>query len=357
MGRVVLVLALSALFCAFASADNVQKLSPSDFDSVVGLDKPALVEFFAPWCGHCKSLAPVYEELATNFKGQSVVIASVDADQHKELGGKYGVSGFPTLKWFPANSKTPEDYNGGRDLSDLIDFVNSKAGTKVKAKAAPTDVIACNDDDFDSVVLDEKSDVLVEFYAPWCGHCKRLAPDYEKLGATFAGESHVKIVKVDADKFKKHSGKYGVTGFPTLMWFGKHNKNGVKYTGGRSLDDLVGYVNSMANTHRVAGGALNDKAGLIEEMTDLAKKFWTSAKDARDGVVKKAEETLDTLKEHREFATAKYYIDTMKKVASKGETYVKEEVARLERLIKSGSVKAEKLADMYKRKNIISQFA
>ena len=106
---------------------------------------------------------------------------------------------------------------------------------------------------------------MVEFYAPWCGHCKRLAPDYEKLGTTFAGEPDVLIVKIDADKHKKHSPTYGVTGFPTLMWFGKHNKNGVKYTGGRTLEDLTSYVNSMANTNRLPGGALNDKVSLSRE--------------------------------------------------------------------------------------------
>jgi len=96
-----------------------------------------------------------------------------------------------------------------------------------------------------------------------------LAPDYEKLGTTFAGEPDVLIVKIDADKHKKHSPTYGVTGFPTLMWFGKHNKNGVKYTGGRTLEDLTSYVNSMANTNRLPGGALNDKVSLSREQSDV----------------------------------------------------------------------------------------
>ena len=66
------------------------------------------VEFYAPWCGHCKHLIPVYEKLAAAYQNEKeVVIAKIDADNaaHKELASKYGVSGFPTLKWFPKGSK------------------------------------------------------------------------------------------------------------------------------------------------------------------------------------------------------------------------------------------------------------
>lgn len=68
-----------------------------------------------------KTLAPIYEELATAFSGSKskVVIAKVDADREKTLGKRFGVQGFPTLKWFDGKSDKPEDYNGGRDLESL----------------------------------------------------------------------------------------------------------------------------------------------------------------------------------------------------------------------------------------------
>jgi len=62
-------------------------------------------------CGHCKNLAPTYEELGKVYdKVSDVVIANVDADAHRALGGKYGVSGFPTIKFFPRGSTTAEEY-------------------------------------------------------------------------------------------------------------------------------------------------------------------------------------------------------------------------------------------------------
>ena len=116
MARGLLALATAAVALAAAPAveDGVTVLTPDNFKDVVGKDVPVFVEFYAPWCGHCKSLAPEWAALAGAFsKADGVVIAKVDADAHKELGNDYDVKGFPTLKWFPAGSLKPEDYSGG----------------------------------------------------------------------------------------------------------------------------------------------------------------------------------------------------------------------------------------------------
>lgn len=156
-----------------ATASDVLNLIPSNFDTVVfNSNKPALVEFFAPWCGHCKNLAPVYEELATAFatSGNKVTIANVDADKHKDLGKRFGVQGFPTLKWFDGTpGAEPVDYSGGRDLESLTAFVTEKSGAKAKGpKKAPSHVEMLTDSTFKTEVGGEK-DVLVAFTAPWCG--------------------------------------------------------------------------------------------------------------------------------------------------------------------------------------------
>jgi protein disulfide-isomerase A6 len=87
-------LAFGLIFPALALASNVIDLDDSNFSTYVGGSKGALVEFYAPWCGHCKNLAPVFESLGDAFKGANVVIAKTDADGvGKKLGTKFGVKG------------------------------------------------------------------------------------------------------------------------------------------------------------------------------------------------------------------------------------------------------------------------
>jgi protein disulfide-isomerase A6 len=163
---------LTGLAAAVAAKSAVIDLIPDNFDTVVlKSGKPALVEFFAPWCGHCKNLAPVYEELAANFEsaGGKVTIAKVDADAEKSLGKRFGIQGFPTLKWFDGKSDKPEDYSGGRDLESLTAFVTQKTGAKpTKKAAAPSAVTMLTDKTFKEQIGGDK-DVLVAFTAPWCG--------------------------------------------------------------------------------------------------------------------------------------------------------------------------------------------
>lgn len=110
-------------------------------DIVLDDSKDVLLEFYAPWCGHCKSLAPKYDELAGLFKGHAdkVVIAKVDATANDVPDE---IQGFPTIKLFKAGEKdTPIDYSGARTVEDLANFVRDNGSHKVdvlaeEAKAA-----------------------------------------------------------------------------------------------------------------------------------------------------------------------------------------------------------------------------
>jgi len=113
-------------------ADNngpVTVVVAKNFDQIV-LDntKDVLLEFYAPWCGHCKHLVPIYEEVGQAFESnENIVIAKIDATAN-DVDAKYGVQGFPTIKFFPAGAKdTPLDYNGERTTEAFVDFINQNA--------------------------------------------------------------------------------------------------------------------------------------------------------------------------------------------------------------------------------------
>jgi len=101
----IFTLFLTIFVLDFISCEVVD-LDSSNFDRYIDGSRYAFVEFFAPWCGHCKSLAPEYEIVGEVFaKEKSVLIAKVDADQHKELAARFDVHGYPTLKFFPKGTK------------------------------------------------------------------------------------------------------------------------------------------------------------------------------------------------------------------------------------------------------------
>ena len=82
------------------------------------------VKFFAPWCGHCRTLAPKWEQLSSKFADKkNVKIAEVNCDQNQSLCRRNKIDGYPTLILFK-DGKPLQEYRGARDVTALADFVN-----------------------------------------------------------------------------------------------------------------------------------------------------------------------------------------------------------------------------------------
>ncbi|CAI6010922.1 unnamed protein product [Closterium sp. NIES-65] len=105
----------------FYAGTDVIELTASNFRSkVVQDDHVWMIEFYAPWCGHCQRLKPDYIKAATATKG-IVRFGAINCDEHKSIASEFGIRGFPTLKLFGANKKRPEDYNGARTAKAMSD--------------------------------------------------------------------------------------------------------------------------------------------------------------------------------------------------------------------------------------------
>lgn len=214
------------------------------------------------------------------------------------------------------------------------------------------EVKVLDNDNFDGIALDKSKDVLVEFYAPWCGHCKRLEPVFEKVGKTFGNEKNCVVAKVDADKEKDLGSRFGISGFPTIKFFPKNNKEGEEYNGGRSEQDFIDYLNEKCGTNRVAGGGVDDQAGIVAEFNAFAEKFVTDSA-SRAATLEEMQAAVDGKPEEKK--SGDYYVKVMKKITDKGDGYVATEIARLEKIL-SGSMTGDKRDQMFKRKNILNVF-
>eukprot|EP00282_Hemiselmis_andersenii_P003312 CAMPEP_0114144932 /NCGR_PEP_ID=MMETSP0043_2-20121206/19788_1 /TAXON_ID=464988 /ORGANISM="Hemiselmis andersenii, Strain CCMP644" /LENGTH=284 /DNA_ID=CAMNT_0001239339 /DNA_START=7 /DNA_END=861 /DNA_ORIENTATION=+ len=274
MMRVVLGLVLAVVACNAA----VLELGDGKMDEAKA--HPVLVKFYAPWCGHCKKLAPTWDELAEKVDkaGQTglVSIAKVDCTADgKQTCKDYSIRGFPTLKLLYPIS-TPDGkgsigevpYKGARSLDALYTFAieaaqnpsaylkkaqkeEEEAAAKAKAEAEIAEKEAVKNNkvavvktitstNFDEFVHKEAPVTFVKFYAPWCGHCKKLAPAWEQLGEQFKDDASVTIAKSDCTVHKALCSKHGVRGYPTLLVF--VNGESSKYEGGRELNALAEFV-------------------------------------------------------------------------------------------------------------------
>eukprot|EP00898_Chlorokybus_atmophyticus_P008147 jgi/Chlat1/8333/Chrsp8S08092 len=232
----------------YSPASDVVQLTPQSFKSkVVQADQVVLVEFYAPWCGHCKNLVPEWEKAAKALRG-IVTVAALDADAHKSLSSDYSIQGFPTIKVF-TNGKA-SDYTGQRTAKAITDFaiqtaqklVNQRlSGKKGKSSGesggggdgggGDEAVVKLDGGNFESLVV--QSDDL-------CGHCKKLAPEWAKAAKKLKGK--VKLGAVDCDVEVDLARKYGVQGFPTIKLFGVDKRRPEDYNEARTASAIITFA-------------------------------------------------------------------------------------------------------------------
>ncbi|KAH8612603.1 Thioredoxin Thioredoxin like domain [Trypanosoma vivax] len=340
-----------------SALEGVVDLTSATFNDTVGKDVPALVEFYAPWCGHCKNLVPEYAKLgraAAALKGK-VVIGKVDATAERELAERFEVRGYPTILFFPAGSLTRESYEEERQAKTMAAFLNKRvAGLNLVIPYEAKRVVELDKTNFDKVALDAAKDALVMFYAPWCGHCKRLHPTFEEVAKVYQNEKDLVIANLDAadSANSELATRYNVKGFPTLVFLPKGDKSKpVPYESERTLDAFVKFVNERANKRRLATGELEKTVGVNEQLTKLVRDMVKAGGNRQEAERLLAEVQQALSPSLGEGAT--HYLRIATKVLEAGADYVAKESERVDRLLK-GRITGDKRDSLTIRANILA---
>ncbi|KAF5516927.1 Protein disulfide-isomerase [Colletotrichum siamense] len=240
-------------FAQTAATPLIGEVGPETYSGYMSAGIP-LAYIFAETPEEREELGKELKPIAEKYRGK-INFATIDA---KAFGAHAGNLNLKTDK-FPSfaiqetvkNQKFPFDQDKKITHDDIAKFVeefsSGKVEPSIKSEPVPesqdgpvTIVVAKN---YEDVVLDDKKDVLIEFYAPWCGHCKALAPKYDQLGELYAKSEYkdkVVIAKVDATA---NDVPDEIQGFPTIKLYpAGAKKDAVTYSGSRSVEDLIEFI-------------------------------------------------------------------------------------------------------------------
>ncbi|KAL8414739.1 hypothetical protein RB594_005814 [Gaeumannomyces avenae] len=273
-------------FAKTAATPLIGEVGPETYSDYMSAGIP-LAYIFAETEEERKTLSDALRPIAEKHRG-AINFATIDAKAFGAHAGNLNlkVDKFPAFAIQETNKNTKFPYDQEKEIThDAIskfveDFVAGKVEPSIKSEPIPESndgpvkvIVAKN---YDQIVLDDAKDVLVEFYAPWCGHCKALAPKYEELGELFAKsefKDKVVIAKVDATA---NDVPDEVQGFPTIKLFAAGKKSEpVTYSGSRTIEDLITFIKENGKYKAEVSVAAEKETPVAQAATEKAESTST----------------------------------------------------------------------------------
>lgn len=217
-------------------------------------------------------------KVAQKLKGEglNVRFAIANTEDFRNELVEFGISNPTTeAKYIAARGVRDEkfQFSGEYSVENLEQFARDLAAGKLEVYLKSEPLPPTNDEpvkivvakNFEEIVNDADKDVLIEFYAPWCGHCKSLAPKYDELAKKLINEKEITIAKMDATA-NDVPPQFEVRGFPTIFYVPKNAKNSPrKYEGGREVDDFIKYL-AKESTNPLEGYSRDGKKSKKTEL-------------------------------------------------------------------------------------------
>ncbi|KAH9827084.1 disulfide isomerase [Teratosphaeria destructans] len=231
----------------------------------------SIVEFYAPWCGHCKALQPHYERAAKQLKGLAQVAAvNCDAEENKPFCGQMGVQGFPTLKIVkPGRVKDGkrgrpivEDYQGAREAKAIVDAVIDKMPNHVKR---------LKDSDYQSWLGETNGPKAILF-----SNKGTVSALLKSIAVEFLGVLPIAQIR---DKETEAVDNFSIEKFPTLLLLPGDGKDPIPYTAEMKKDKMVAFLSQAAQPNPAPDAS--PKKAKPPTKTDKAKASKTSSSSSK----------------------------------------------------------------------------
>ena len=206
----------------------VTELNESTFDAFTDDNKYVLIDCWAPWCGPCRRMGPIIEELSKDLEGK-VAVAKLNTDESPGISARFEINAIPTLLIFK-DKVMLEPLVGLRPKEDIISVLADRGmieGGKKKEEEAHF-AAKVTDNDFNEFIK-SKDYALVDCWAPWCKPCLRMGPVIEELAKI--SQDDIAVGKLNVDENPGVSLSFNIQSIPALLIF----------KGGKQVGTIVGY--------------------------------------------------------------------------------------------------------------------
>lgn len=206
----------------------VTELNESTFDAFIDDNKYILIDCWAPWCGPCRRMGPIIEELSKDLEG-NVAVAKLNTDESPGISARFEINAIPTLLIFK-DKVMLEPLVGLRPKEDIISVLADRGmieGGKKKEEEAHF-AAKVTDNDFNEFIK-SKDYALVDCWAPWCKPCLRMGPVIEELAKI--SQDDIAVGKLNVDENPGVSLSFNIQSIPALLIF----------KGGKQVGTIVGY--------------------------------------------------------------------------------------------------------------------
>ncbi|ORY55914.1 uncharacterized protein BCR38DRAFT_315530, partial [Pseudomassariella vexata] len=275
---------LSALPTASAGlylkSSPVVQVDAKNYDKLVARSNyTTVVEFYAPWCGHCQNLKPAYEKAAKNLDGLAQVAAvNCDEDANKPLCGQFGVQGFPTIKIVRPGKKIGkpmvEDYNGPRTAKGIVDILVDKINNHVK-RVTDKDIdsfLETNNETAKAILFTEKGTTSALL--------KSIAIDFLDV---------IPVAQV-RNKDTKTNELFNIKSYPSLVLLPGGEASGILYDGDMKKEAMVKFL-SQAGAPNTNTASEKPKAAKKEKKEKASSKSTAATDESTSTIVVEPEAT------------------------------------------------------------------